>query len=300
MKKNIIIYFVILFLILLISIGSIKSNRIIKNYMNKDLESKSEICKNNNIDDLIEEDKYYCEALDKNIKQGSFFYYYRYLLGTGINKTIIFYILPLVILYPILYSLHLEYNDDYIKKYLENHKYKSYVKRILLKSYKYIFLVIIILVIYGLISLKMSNFNYNPLMDIGLGQLGSNMLSFYTNYKMYIYYFLIIIFNTAAIINIGLVLLKNIKSYKKCILISCIINYLLNYFITIFAGITLLKQFNIAFENCTMQDIYTWFIIQDGGVLLIINIILFIVTFIYFSYSYKSRESFILRCQMLD
>lgn len=300
MKKNIIIYFVILFLILLISIGSIKSNRIIKNYMNKDLESKSEICKNNNIDDLIEEDKYYCEALDKNIKQGSFFYYYRYLLGTGINKTIIFYLLPLVILYPILYSLHLEYNDDYIKKYLENHKYKSYVKRILLKSYKYIFLVIIILVIYGLISLKMSNFNYNPLMDIGLGQLGSNMLSFYTNYKMYIYYFLIIIFNTAAIINIGLVLLKNIKSYKKCILISCIINYLLNYFITIFAGITLLKQFNIAFENCTMQDIYTWFIIQDGGVLLIINIILFIVTFIYFSYSYKSRESFILRCQMLD
>ena len=209
-------------------------------------------------------------------------------------------LLPLVILYPILYSLHLEYNDDYIKKYLENHKYKSYVKRILLKSYKYIFLVIIILVIYGLISLKMSNFNYNPLMDIGLGQLGSNMLSFYTNYKMYIYYFLIIIFNTAAIINIGLVLLKNIKSYKKCILISCIINYLLNYFITIFAGITLLKQFNIAFENCTMQDIYTWFIIQDGGVLLIINIILFIVTFIYFSYSYKSRESFILRCQMLD
>ncbi len=300
MKKNIIIYFVILFLILLISIGSIKSNRIIKNYMNKDLESKSEICKNNNIDDLTEEDKYYCEALDKNIKQGSFFYYYRYLLGTGINKTIIFYLLPLVILYPILYSLHLEYNDDYIKKYLENHKYKSYVKRILLKSYKYIFLVIIILVIYGLISLKMSNFNYNPLMDIGLGQLGSNMLSFYTNYKMYIYYFLIIIFNTAAIINIGLVLLKNIKSYKKCILISCIINYLLNYFITIFAGITLLKQFNIAFENCTMQDIYTWFIIQDGGVLLIINIILFIVTFIYFSYSYKSRESFILRCQMLD
>lgn len=125
MKKNIIIYFVILFLILLISIGSIKSNRIIKNYMNKDLESKSEICKNNNIDDLTEEDKYYCEALDKNIKQGSFFYYYRYLLGTGINKTIIFYLLPLVILYPILYSLHLEYNDDYIKKYLENHKYKS-------------------------------------------------------------------------------------------------------------------------------------------------------------------------------
>lgn len=76
--------------------------------------------------------------------------------------------MPLVILYPILYSLHLEYNDDYIKKYLENHKYKSYVKRILLKSY------------------KMSNFNYNPLMDIGLGQLGSNVLSFYTNYKMYI------------------------------------------------------------------------------------------------------------------
>lgn len=300
MKKNIIIYFVILFLILLISIGSIKSNRIIKNYMNKDLESKSEICKNNNIDDLTEEDKYYCEALDKNIKQGSFFYYYRYLLGTGINKTIIFYLLPLVILYPILYSLHLEYNDDYIKKYLENHKYKSYVKRILLKSYKYIFLVIIILVIYGLISLKMSNFNYNPLMDIGLGQLGSNMLSFYTNYKMYIYYFLIIIFNTAAIINIGLVLLKNIKSYKKCILISCIINYLLNYFITIFAGITLLKQFNIAFENCTMQDIYTWQIIQDGNILLIINIILFTITFIYFIYSYKSRESFILRCQMLD
>ena len=61
-----------------------------------------------------------------------------------------------------------------------------------------------------------------------------------------------------------------------------------------------IKSFNIAFENCTMQDIYTWFIIQDGGVLLIINIILFIVTFIYFSYSYKSRESFILRCQMLD
>lgn len=300
MNKNIIVYFVILFLILLISIGSIKSNRIIKNYMNKDIKSNSEICKNNNIDDLTEEDKYYCEALDKNIKQGSFFYYYRYLLGTGINKTIIFYLLPLVILYPILYSLHLEYNDEYIKKYLENHKYKSYVKRILLKSYKYIFLVIFILVIYGLISFKMSNFNYNPLMDIGLGQLGSNMLSFYTNYKMYIYYFLIIIFNTAAIINIGLVLLKNIKSYKKCILISCIINYLLNYFITIFVGMTLLKQFNIVFENCTMQDIYTWFIIQDGNILLIINIILFTITFIYFAYSYKSRESFILRCQMLD
>lgn len=268
--------------------------------MNKDIESNSEICKNNNIDDLTEEDKYYCEALDKNIKQGSFFYYYRYLLGTGINKIIIFYLLPLVILYPILYSLHLEYNDDYIKKYLENHKYKSYVKRVLLKSYKYIFLVIFILVIYGLISLKMSNFNYNPLMDIGLSQLGSNMLSFYTNSKMYIYYFLIIIFNTAAIINIGLVLLKNIKSYKKCILISCIINYLLNYFITIFGGMTLLKQFNVVFENCTMQDIYIWQIIQDGNILLIINIILFTITFMYFIYSYKSRESFILRCQMLD
>lgn len=63
---------------------------------------------------------------------------------------------------------------------------------------------------------------------------------------------------------------------------------------------TLLKQFNVVFENCTMQDIYTWFIIQDGRVLLIINIILFIVTFIYFAYSYKSRENFILRCQMLD
>ena len=137
-------------------------------------------------------------------------------------------------------------------------------------------------------------------MDIGLGKIGDNMLSFYTNYKTYIYYFLIIIFNTLSIINIGLILLKNIKSYKKCLLISAIINYLLNYFITIFGGITLSKKFNVVFENCTMQDIYAWQIIQDGYVLLIINIILFMLTFIYFIYSYKSRESFILTCQMLD
>lgn len=298
MKKNIIIYFVIIILLIIISTSSIKNNREVKQYLNMNVESNSEIC--NNIDELTEKDKYYCEALDKNIKQGSFFYYYRYLLGTGINKIIIFYLLPLVILYPILYSLHLEYNDDYIKKYLENHKYKSYVKRILLKSYKYIFLVLLVLIIYGLISLKLSNFNYNPLMDIGLGKIGDNMLSFYTNYKTYIYYFLIIIFNTLSIINIGLILLKNIKSYKKCLLISAIINYLLNYFITIFGGITLSKKFNVVFENCTMQDIYAWQIIQDGYVLLIINIILFMLTFIYFIYSYKSRESFILRCQMLD
>lgn len=300
MKKNIIVYFVIIILLILISTSSIKNSREVKQYLNMNIESNSEICKNNNIDDLTEEDKYYCEALDKNIKQGSFFYYYRYLLGTGVNKIIIFYLLPLVILYPILYSLNLEYNDEYIKKYLENHKYKSYVKRILLKSYKYIFLVLLILIIYGLISLKLSNFYCNPLMDIGLGKIGDNMLLFYTNYKTYIYYFLIIIFNTLSIINIGLILLKNIKSYKKCILISCIINYLLNYFITIFGGITLSKQFNVVFENCTMQDIYTWQIIQDGNILLIINIILFTITFIYFIYSYKSRENFILRCQMLD
>ena len=102
MKKNIIIYFVIIILLIIISTSSIKNNREVKQYLNMNVESNSEIC--NNIDELTEKDKYYCEALDKNIKQGSFFYYYRYLLSTGINKIIIFYLLPLVILYPILYK----------------------------------------------------------------------------------------------------------------------------------------------------------------------------------------------------
>ena len=89
MKKNIIIYFVIIILLILISTSSIKNSREIKQYLNMNVESNSEICNNN---ELTEEDKYYCEALDKNIKQGSFFYYYSYLLSTGINKIIIGFI----------------------------------------------------------------------------------------------------------------------------------------------------------------------------------------------------------------
>lgn len=67
MKKNIIIYFAIIILLIIISTSSIKNNREVKQYLNMNVESNSEIC--NNIDELTEKDKYYCEALDKNIKQ---------------------------------------------------------------------------------------------------------------------------------------------------------------------------------------------------------------------------------------
>lgn len=243
----------------------------------------------------IDECKY---IIDSNNKPASFFLVFDRTLTSGIIRFIIPFFVPLILLYPVIYRLSLEFEDDFIKSFLQRKSYKSYILHLFKVSYKYRFLILVILmfIIFG--SMIISKFNFNPLLDIYLKYIGDVSMLFYSNSFNYIIYFVIIILNLLLYINIALIVLRyNNKNFLISYAESFLVIYLWWCFTFIIVGKFLKKYMNILSEHVNILEIYTWHGITNPYPFLIINIIYYLVSLFLVLLVYKNKEKFIIKCE---
>ena len=181
LRKNtfIICYFVVIVFMCFISIKTIKNIylREANAYREEDTQYK-ELCKAyNNGNDITKEqlvnnnkgiyvlNDEYCKMIDdEDSRAVSVYMVYSWFIEKSLFTPVI---IPLLVLFPIIYLISKEFKSETIKNYLLRANYKSYVFGLFTKAYKYIFLIPIILVIFYISSLFITDFNYCYAIDIG-------------------------------------------------------------------------------------------------------------------------------------
>ncbi len=240
-----------------------------------------------------------CEyIIDKNNKPISFFLLYQNVFNNGIVGFIFPLLVPVILMYPIIYGLLAEYENGFIKYYLQRKKYSKYVIHLFRDSYKYIFIIAIMLLMLFLGSVFLSSFRFNPTMDIYLLYISDGALLFYNNFGNCIIYIIVILLNLLTYINL---ILLTLRFCKRNFLITFVESFLVIYlywcFTFIIVGNLLNKYFGIWPEHVNLLEIYTWNQIVNPRLFLVFNIICYLCTLVLVLLSYKNKEKFILRCE---
>lgn len=265
-------------------------------YNNLDEKEKDQLIKDNYGIYIINDD--FCnEIVKNNVKSGSFFVFYDKLINNNISIIIFPFFVPLLIIFPLIYKISKEFRSKYIKNYLQRNTYKSYLKHLFKESYKYIFIIPIILFLYFLIAVFISKFNFNPTVDIGLSYLSTKLSTLYNNWLFYLFYIVIIILNLGLYINISLIILSRNKKFFLSFAESFLIVYLLWCFSFIAVGLFFQNNFGIFAEEFNLLDIYNWSSITNMYVFIITNIIYYLISFIILIYRYKDKEKLIIMCE---
>ena len=258
-------------------------------YYNSDEDAKKEMSKNygydiNELCDLI---------VNKNLKDKSFQLYYNYFIN---NMSFIsnFFLLLIIVIVPLIYVIRKEFNSGYIKNYLQRKSYKSYIFRIYRKSYVFMILPLLIILMCIIKSCYESGFNFNPGVDLVLGNLSEGI---FDNTLSFIAHFFSIIFVLGFIINIVLIILSVDKNFIKALIKSFILILFITIFLFIVVGLFLQSKFNLSAENFFMLDLYKLSDITSYKVSLIFNFICYIVSLIVSIYFYKNKEKTIMFCE---
>ena len=308
LRKNtfIICYFIVIVFMCFISIKTIKNtySREADSYRGEDTQYK-ELCKlYNNGDDITKEqlvnnnkgfilNDEYCEMIDtEDSRAVSVYLVYSWFMEKSLFSPVI---IPLLVLFPIIYLISKEFKSETIKNYLLRANYKRYVFGLFTKAYKYIFLIPIILVIFYISSLYITDFNYCYAIDIGH--------NFYStdapigNNTFFIIYLIIILLNMGMYINIGLTVLSKNKNFFIALVESFII--ITVFWLVSFAGIGVIVQklTGIWAESINILEIYTWNMITDTKIFLIVNIIYYSITLGIALLAYRNKEKLIIMCE---
>lgn len=307
-KRNIVPILYILTIIIFFLINSIIFILNEKDaYINENEEYKSVcndyIIENNDEKSILEKkylgiykiDDYYCsKIINENSYSGSVFLIYYRLINTDFSCFIFPYLIPLIVIFPILYKISIYFNGGYVKNFLLRDNYKKFIKKILIISYKYVFVVPIILIANFIISLIISKFNFLPYIDIGINYLSDNFIFHYNNFFFYVCYILVLILSFGWYANIALITISKNKNF----LLAIIKSYILIYFIWSFNFIIVSSLFkNISSWNFNLLDIYTWTNVDNIYCFFAINLIIYIITLVLFILSYRNKEKLIILCE---
>lgn len=309
LRKNtfVICYFVVIVFMCFISIKTIKNvyssgaeayrgddaqyKELCKAYNNGDNITKEQLVNNNKGMYILNDD--YCEMIDnKESRAVSVYLVYSWFIEKSLFSPVI---IPLLLLFPILYLISKEFKSETIKNYLLRANYKKYVLRIFGKAYKYIFLIPIILVIFYISSLYITNFNYCYAIDIGHNFFSTDAPL--GDKTFFITYLIVILLNMGIYINIGLTVLSKNKNFFIALVESFII--ITVFWLISFAGIGVLVQkiTGIWAESINILEIYTWNMITDAKLYLIVNFIYYLITLCIALLAYRNKEKLIIMCE---
>ncbi len=308
LRKNtfIICYFIIIILMLFISIKNVKDifpkqsslyrvndtkyQEVCNIYLNSDTLTKEQLVKQNNW--LTLNDKYCNAVVKKDSKSISVYLVYTWFIESGLFNPIT---IPLILLIPIVYLISKEFKSETIKNYLLRDNYKKYVFRLFAKSYKFIFIIPIIMVIFYIVSLNLSEFNYNYLMDMGLNHLSIDAPV--ESKTFFITYLIIILLNMGIYANIGLTILRKNKNFFTALVESFIVVNLFWLISFVFIGIFVQKITGIWAESINVMEIYTWNMVTDEKLFLIVNVIYYLISLFIALLAYRNKEKLIIMCE---
>ena len=302
MKKRIRIYYIVLAILCLVStiiflcknVSGYNDYKYEINECNKylGLEVKQSNYDTNDYD--IERCKY---ILNDNEKPYSFFLAFEQFIETGIFKFIFPFFVSIIIFIPLVYKLSLELDSNYIKYYLLRKKYKSYVFDLIKKAYKNIFVILLMLSLLIIVSLIKSSFNISPRLDIYLFYLSQEALLFENPINCVIYV-VIIILNLLIYANIALMVLRNNHKNYLISLTECfLVTYMYLCFTFIVIGVFVDKYFGIISEQINLFEIFTWHVITNPILFLIVNTIYYIISLVIVLLMYKNKEKIIMKCE---
>ncbi len=202
-------------------------------------------------------------------------------MGSEVFIKIFPLLIPIILLYPVIYNLNEKTKKDYKTKYLKKNNYKQYIANLFNSSYKYIFIVLLMLFIIILYSAIKSNFNFNPKFDIAMSTIGEEALLFYNNPINYLVYIIIIVLNLLSYINIAIIVQKDNKRKPPVQYIESVLIVFL-WWILSFVILGNLSDiiFNITSESINLLEIYTWHGITNSGIYLLVNLLFYIITLI--------------------
>jgi len=202
---------------------------------------------------------------------------------------------PIIVLLPFIYLFSKQMKNKTIKNYCLRDDYKNYVRYIFKTAYKNIFIIPLIVIITFVISYIFANGNLNPSADIGLNLVLPN-LAFIDNPIFPIMYLFTLVCAIGVYINIGLIVMSRNKNFIISLLESEIVIFLIWCFSIIGLG-RFFKIFGINPDNFNLLSIYDWVNIDNMGIFVGLNIIMFVITLIIAILSYKNKEKIIIMCE---
>ncbi len=265
-----------------------KNYEMCTSYINSNIEEKQTLQKNYSYD-LNE----FCDlVINKESKSGSFYIYYNYFI---INNHIFTnpILTVLFIIFPVIYILTRNYKNGYIKSYLQRKSYKSYIFNMSKKSYMILLLIAVILLMYIITALVVSNFNFDDSIDLILYNfdIDNSLLKD----KSIITYFISIFLSLGIYINMTLIITRKEKRFIPSIIKTFISILLLFSFVFVVIGLFMQNIFNISAENFNIMELF-YSGIDNYSTFLITKIICFIVT-LFISLYAKNKEKIILMCE---
>ena len=257
------------------------------NFQSKEL---NEICKSKGYDtspctkqskfDLFELSSYATSAQE----------FYESTITSNYSTYIIPFFIPFFVIFPSIMIITKEYNSKNIKNMLLRQSYNNYIKSIIKKAYKNIWVVPCLFIFLYVISFCITgNLDYRYMEGVSF----AHHYGLLSNPLFYVNYLIVLLLNFAFYINVGMI----ISSKNKNMVITLVEVFLFIYFIWIFNEIVLsrvldLFQLNSVYFN--FLNIYTWEGISNMWLYTLFNFIPFLLSFIYVIINFKNKEKFIM------
>lgn len=294
------IYFLLIALICLIGLDFFQSNNQFDKY--KVPSHYKEVCEyyfDNSIEENIEFqykkitysfNNEQCDYIISNYdRTGSFYLFYYKIITNSFFNWIFPLFVPVIIIIPVLFHLSKEFKSGYMLHFLQRKTYKEYILYLFKTAYKWFYPIFLILIFIICCSLWQCNGNFDPLIDIYNGYLGSECMFFVNNFVNFFIYFLVILFNIFMYINICLVFLLYFKDFFASCFVSCITIYIFNFITYGFAELIT----GVPGESISMFSIYTWNGVISPLLYLLFAFIYYLITLFFVYLSYRNKEKVI-------
>lgn len=290
MKKEILLYLIgVLFMLFLYSFAAkefyfewvpnfIEGNHLVSKSCDDGMDIPKDIC---------EESKNYLNVYG-NKKPDAFTGFY-YIITGNVNLAFVF---PLVICFTSIYFISKEFKGKTLYNYLQRKDYKSYMKRIFKKAYKYILYYIPVFLIVFIFCICESR-NFDMSLALG-GAFYTWPLDFLENALINaILYFLNYILINSILISLSLIfvrkfvnpIISSLIAYLS-FLVLCVGSEILSFGIDKVFGISLHGYFNILNAAYTF-DLVMW---KYSLYLFCLSVIFFLITYVI----YKNKEKMII------
>lgn len=286
---------IIIELIIIIFASLIYNNRLYKNILNlkENLNEQISICKNDNT--IFEERKEYCEAIIKNENiEYDFFTVYSNIIVFDIK-----WFNPIAILFVIIPAL---INPIKILKYkLINYygtrkEYKNFLALLLKESYKYLWILPLIALIFMIPVMFYSTFDLTYQEINGFTFWSTNLL-YHPAIFIFLYLFNMMVYSL-FFINLGLIISRKINKYFT----SIVVTFLSYIGIQLFFELVINKYILVNIfhtEIGYLFNIMNMFIFSDQfGItpLILFSLVMLVISFVLLYFSYNNKEKLFIDC----
>lgn len=178
----------------------------------------------------------------KPVMPDTFTIFFQLLINS--NLSLIQLLGPIIVIILASYSFSREYNTGFFKNIIQRMSYKNYLKSIILRTYKYIWILPIFLIIIFIFSFLISG-HFN--VDLTLSYwpeyyIPISIMAIKNIFPFMIIFILNVIFNSIFYANIALITIKKSNNYIISVISSYLIFIFCDIFLEVLVGILILEK----------------------------------------------------------